>query len=243
MPVSEELLEAIADEKKGLRLFRIGETHSLEEMVGCESEMDTLRSQIDAGIQGLCVYSDKLEDEQALHIFANREPIWKIFATLAAANSADKSVKAQFKAIEDERLAISSQMDTSFERDLVNRFARVHPGQAIVTEVGSLADADTGNATDRHLRRLTELVFGEKDLERTELYREIADVESLSKELLRLTERAFVQAGLLKLDGSSVLPRPEERGTPRSASRVQASAPASGSPPPAATPGVDQRNQ
>lgn len=80
--------------------------------------MDTLRSQIDVGVRGLCTYSDTLEDDPALHIFANREPFWKNLAALTTANRANESVKARFKAIEDERLAISSQMDASFEGDL-----------------------------------------------------------------------------------------------------------------------------
>lgn len=98
-----------------------------------------------------------------------------------------------------------------------------------------MAEANTGTVIDQHLRRLTDLASEERILKRQELFREVGDVESLSKELLRLAGRAFIQAGLLEPDDSTVLPQQEEPGTPKDAPRGQMSAEPSGSPPAAAS--------
>lgn len=205
MPVSEEHLKKIAKEKERLKLFEVGKARGLEKVYKLGGGLDTLRSQTDVGVRGLCTYSDTLEDDPALHIFANKEPFWKNLAALTTANRANESVKARFKAIEDDRLAISSQMDASFEGDLKNRVAMANTDHANVNAAESLDETNTGNAIGQYLGRLNQLAFEAKDLEQAELFRALDNVDSLSKELLRLAERAFVQAGLLGLDGSTVL--------------------------------------
>ena len=78
------------------------------------------------------------------------------------------------------------------------------------------------------------MAFEAKDLEQAELFRALDNVDSLSKELLRLAERAFVQAGLLGLDGSTVLL--QEKGSEhRNAPRGHSGADPGGSPSPAAS--------
>ena len=234
-PVSEEHLALIAENKKNLRLFQIGKASSAKDVIRFEEEIDTLQRQIEVGVNGLHTYSETLEDDPALHIFANREPFWKIFAALTASNRATESVNARFKAIEDEKLAISSQMDNSFEHDLANRFAKADPGHTTVNTTENLAEANTGTLIDQHLQRLADLASEERILKRHELFRDVGDVDSLSKELLRLAERAFVQAGLLEPDGSTILTRREEPGTPKDAPKGQMGAEPSRSPSAAAS--------
>ena len=100
------------------------------------------------GVKGLHIYSETLEDDPALHILANREPFWKTFAALTADLRATESVKARLKAIEDERLAISSQMDTSFDQDLANRFAKASSAHAAANATDRPAEANTGNEVE-----------------------------------------------------------------------------------------------
>ena len=240
MPVSEEHLKRIAEEKERLKVFEAGKSRGVKKACRLRGELDTLRSQMDLGIRGVYTYSDKLEDDPALHIFANREPFWKNLAALTTANTAIESVKARLKAIEDERLAISSQMDVSFEGDLKTRVTMANSNHPTVNAAESLDEANTGNAIEQYLRRLNELAIEAKDLEQAELFRELDNVESLSKELLRLAERAFIQAGLLGLDGSTVLPQEEGSGVPINVQRGQVGADPGGSPSPAASWGEEE---
>lgn len=161
-PVSDQHLEWIAENKKSLGVFRRGKARSAEDARRLEGEIDVLRGQIETGVKGLYAYSESLEDDPALHFFANREPFWKILAALTAAHRADENTETRFKAIEDERLAVSSQIDVSFEGDLINRFARTNSSHATVNTAGRLAGANTGNTIEQHLRRLAELIFEER---------------------------------------------------------------------------------
>lgn len=243
MPVSEEHLKRIAEEKERLKVFEAGKSRGVKKACRLRGELDTLRSQMDLGIRGLHTYSDKLEEDPALHIFANREPFWKNLAALTTANTAIESVKARLKAIEDERLAISSQMDVSFEGDLKTRVAMANSNHPTVNAAESLDEANTGNAIEQYLRRLNELAIEAKDLEQAELFRELDNVESLSKELLRLAERAFIQAWLLRLDGSTVLPQEEGSGAPINAQRGHVGADPGGSPSLAASWGEEEEEE
>lgn len=212
-PVSQEHQAEIEECQANLEIIAPARDRSRKQADRFMKEMSAFQSQVDSDIKGLLVYNERLKDDQALHIFANSEPFWEIFAALRVAHTAAESVKARFEAIEVEKQAIGSQMDDCFKRTLTNRLMRANVSDK-AKAAANLPESDGNGSTGQHLRTLCELESEREKLEQEELFRENRKFASQSEELLRLAERAFLHAGLLELDGSTELPREEQQRTP-----------------------------
>lgn len=222
-PVSQEHQAEVEECQANLELFVSARDRSRQEAKWFADEVSVLPGQVESDMKGLLVYSERLKDDQALHIFANSGPFWEIFAALRVAHTAAESVKARFEAIEVEKQAISSKMDGYPKQILTNRLMRANESDN-VNVTANLPETHTQDLTDQYLRELCKLDSERQDLEREELFREDRKFASQSEELLRLAERTFLHAGLLELDGSTELPQEEQQGTPPEFQGIEASA-------------------
>jgi hypothetical protein len=200
-PVSQQHLDERVEYENQLRIFVPKLDDSKEEAIRSLREHDGLRDEVAAGVEGLLLaYGRGLESTTALAFLKDNANFWKILeARSLAGEMATKNTKAAFRAIEDERPAIRGRMNGRFKQILMTRFERASSTEEDANRSAPLANLD---ATEQDVGRLSELVRQERNLRYKERFSDVRKLRSQSEELLRIAERALVDAELLAPDSN-----------------------------------------
>lgn len=204
--ISQQHLSEMGEYQAQLKIFIPERDESQQKTGRLLREHDGLRDEVEASVEGLFVYDKSLRDEQALQLLAKdgyHGSFWDVFeARQLAAKTAAENAKTAMKAIEDERRTIRSRMDAHSKQILLVRLARVNSMDGDANAPATSAETGTRDTTEQDLRRLSDLVFEERNLKYKEKFKDVKDLRLQSEKLLKLAERAFVDAKLLPPDGN-----------------------------------------
>jgi hypothetical protein len=191
--VSQQHLNERVEYENQLRIFVPKLNDSKDEASRTLREHDGLRDEVAAGVEGLLLaYGKGLECTTALMFLKDNANFRKVLeARSSAAETATKNNKAAFKAIEEERLTIRGRMNGRFKQILMTSFGKASSTEEDANISAPLANLDT---TEQDVGRLAELVRQERDLKYKERFSDVRELRSKSEELLRIAERALVDA-------------------------------------------------
>ena len=194
--VSRKHINEIVEYRNQLGKFAPGRDVLKEETSMLLREYDALHDEVDASVEGLFAYGAH-ENEEVLQFLTKGSNFWEVFkARRSTTNVAMMSARAKLKAIEDERLALRNRIESHFKQTLLKRLASS-------ASEGSFDSAFlTTSTTEEDLRRLSELLLQQRDLKYKEKYTDAEIMRSQSGQLLKVAERALVDAGLLEPDGT-----------------------------------------
>jgi hypothetical protein len=200
-PVSQQHLNERVEYESQLRIFVPKLNDSQEEASRSLREHDGLRDEVAAGVESLLLaYSRGLECTTALMFLKDNANFWKVLeARSSAGETVTKNTRAAFRAIEDERLTIRGRMNGRSKQVLMTSLGKASFTEEDASTSAPLANLDT---TEQDVGRLSELVRQEGDLKYKERFSDVRKLRSQSEELLRIAERALVDAQLLAPDSN-----------------------------------------
>jgi hypothetical protein len=200
-PVSQQHLNERVEYENQLRIFMPKLNDSKEEASRSLREHDGLRDEVAAGVESLLLaYGKDVEYTTALTFLKDNTNFWRVLeARSLAGETVTKNNKAAFRAIEDERYTIRGRMNGRSKQILMTSFGKASSTKEDANISAPLANLDT---TEQDVGRLSELLRQERDLKYKERFRDVRELRSKSEELLRIAERALVDAQLLTPDSN-----------------------------------------